>query len=448
MLGQEPRGRGHRCKAWTAVLVVVCVHLCRPWGAVGQRRVPPSFTSHRTAVQGAGEEAGRRARTPPTFTPARESGRAGGGVGSSSGASGNTPRPAASLVEERDLDEFSWAQTPAGLVAFDPAGCPCSTCLSTYGEALPDFPVLFAHILQPGGAAIVVGNGCGALPLVLAGLVRGHGQVLVYDAASRALEASLARKQNAAAARVVTLQRVCLRAPVDLSPDRVWGAAPACLKGYVGRVCDGNLSPTPAHTVWPWHDHQIQEGDEIASRRGPGKVQLVVISLEPHELAGFVAGLPLSLLLGGSCTLVIHCDYDAQVSVLRHDMVLPRPPLACVCGDAGRWFRAGGSRGANYSRDGQQDSQARGRHACGAHPHRCALAGFKPGPRLTRAPDFTCLAAPYPLYRYPAVRGRAGRRGSAPPGSAHCKEEGATGKRARGAPKRVERRHAGDPGGR
>ena len=73
----------------------------------------------------------------------------------------------------------------------------------------------------------------------------------------------------------------------------------------------------------------IQEGDEMVSRRGPGKVQLVVISLEPHELAGFVAGLPLSLLLGGSCTLVIHCDYDAQVSVLHHDIVLPRPP-PCV----------------------------------------------------------------------------------------------------------------------
>ena len=47
---------------------------------------------------------------------------------------------------------------------------------------------------------------------------------------------------------------VCDDTPVHI---KVWGKAPACLQGYVGRTCDGKLWPTPAHAVWPWREHTV-----------------------------------------------------------------------------------------------------------------------------------------------------------------------------------------------
>ena len=108
---------------------------------------------------------------------------------------------------------------------------------------------------------MVVGNACASLPLVLAGLVGARGAniwqspltvtfysqdtraltfenfcqaVRVFDAHARALEHTLT--QNPQAASVVTVQRTCLSVPVNLSSDRVWGRAPACLQGYVGNM--------------------------------------------------------------------------------------------------------------------------------------------------------------------------------------------------------------------
>jgi len=161
------------------------------------------------------------------------------------------------------------------------------------------------------------GNACGSIPLTLAGIVGDTGAVRVFDAHSSALEKTLA--DNPSAASIVSLQRTCLSVPVNLSSDRVracgrtrvcsnfvcitvstffsdfsivclalhvriascvcvmcqrllhglfvcddtpihvkvWGKAPACLQGYVGRTCDGKLWPTPAHAVWPWREHTV-----------------------------------------------------------------------------------------------------------------------------------------------------------------------------------------------
>jgi hypothetical protein len=92
---------------------------------------------------------------------------------------------------------------------------------------------LFERVVAPADLAVVVGNACGYIPLVLAELVGKDGAVRVFDANIAALSRSLAEHSDAA--RVVTAQRSCLSMPVNLSSDRVWGRAPACLQGYVAR---------------------------------------------------------------------------------------------------------------------------------------------------------------------------------------------------------------------
>jgi len=140
------------------------------------------------------------------------------------------------------------------------------------------------------------GNACGSVPLVLADAVGSSGAVRVFDANLRALEETLTA--NPEAARIVQAQRTCLSVPVQLSSDRVWGKAPPCLQGYVGRLCDGLLFPTPATTVWPWREIADRDLARDAAQ-GPSTPQLVLVSLEPEELAGFMDGAPLPMMLGG-----------------------------------------------------------------------------------------------------------------------------------------------------